>query len=260
MTRAATRLRRAAPSCFSPTVQQALDVGGQQEGEGRKPRCDEAHPGGGDRHANQPKPHCSARVCRRETRRGEGGPAWHPPHHRRRQGGEGAGHRGRAAGALSRPLAGHRDRALLALGFAGAFRRSELVALRVEDLVETPDGLPVTIRPSKADQEGQGAEVAILRGCCPARLRPCSLGWLLPRSPTARCSGRPPLAATLGRRPRRQQRQSHREAIRPAGRAGFHQRATVHLKPIASRSGTEQRLVGRRRAGFPQPQCSGIGA
>lgn len=41
-------------------------------------------------------------------------------------------------------LAGFRDRALLALGFTGAFRRSELVALEVADLVEVPDGLRVT--------------------------------------------------------------------------------------------------------------------
>src|SRR5215472_3321442 len=66
-------------------------------------------------------------------------------------------------------LLGARDAALLALGFAGAFRRSELVALRVEDLAEVPNGLRVTIRHSKTDQEGQGAEVAILRGVklCP---------------------------------------------------------------------------------------------
>ena len=43
-------------------------------------------------------------------------------------------------------LRGKRDRALLAIGFAGAFRRSELVALEVGDLVEAPDGLRVTIR------------------------------------------------------------------------------------------------------------------
>ena len=43
---------------------------------------------------------------------------------------------------------GLRDRAILLLGFAGAFRRSELVALRVEDLAETPDGLRVLIRHS----------------------------------------------------------------------------------------------------------------
>ena len=61
-------------------------------------------------------------------------------------------------------LAGKRDRALLALGFAGAFRRSELVALTVADLVVTPDGYRVMIRRSKTDQEGEGQEVAIPRG------------------------------------------------------------------------------------------------
>jgi hypothetical protein len=45
---------------------------------------------------------------------------------------------------------------LLALGFAGAFRRSELVALTVADLVDAPDGLRVMIRRSKTDQEGEG--------------------------------------------------------------------------------------------------------
>jgi hypothetical protein len=43
------------------------------------------------------------------------------------------------------------------------------VALDVTDLVEAPDGLRVLIRKSKTDQEGQGQEVAIPRGC---RLRP----------------------------------------------------------------------------------------
>jgi site-specific recombinase XerD len=66
-------------------------------------------------------------------------------------------------------LIGKRDRALLCLGFAGAFRRSELCALEVEDLVEVPDGLRILIRRSKGDQEGQGQEVAIPRGY---RLRP----------------------------------------------------------------------------------------
>jgi integrase len=66
-------------------------------------------------------------------------------------------------------MIGKRDRALLCLGFAGAFRRSELCALDVGDLVEVPDGLRVLIRRSKGDQEGQGQEVAIPRGY---RLRP----------------------------------------------------------------------------------------
>ena len=50
-----------------------------------------------------------------------------------------------------------RARALLAIGFAGAFRRSELVALRVEDLRRDAEGIRVVIRRSKADQEGEGA-------------------------------------------------------------------------------------------------------
>jgi site-specific recombinase XerD len=66
---------------------------------------------------------------------------------------------------------GLRDRALALLGFAGAFRRSELVALDVSDLRETEAGLIVTIRRSKTDQEGQGRTVAIVRGsiACPVQ-------------------------------------------------------------------------------------------
>jgi site-specific recombinase XerD len=61
-------------------------------------------------------------------------------------------------------IRGKRDRALLALGFAGAFRRSELVALTVADLAEVADGYRVMIRHSKTDQEAQGQEIAIPRG------------------------------------------------------------------------------------------------
>jgi site-specific recombinase XerD len=68
-------------------------------------------------------------------------------------------------------LAGLRDRALLLLGFAGAFRRSELVALDVADVEETEAGLRLTIRCSKTDQEGQGVTIAIARGdvACPVK-------------------------------------------------------------------------------------------
>ncbi len=70
-----------------------------------------------------------------------------------------------------------RDRALLLLGFAGAFRRSELVALDVADVEEVAEGLRVTIRRGKTDQEGRGTVIAIVRGkmACPvAALR----AWL----------------------------------------------------------------------------------
>jgi site-specific recombinase XerD len=68
-------------------------------------------------------------------------------------------------------LAGLRDRALLLVGFGGALRRSELVALDVADIQETETGLLVTIRGSKTDQERAGATVAIARGdvACPAK-------------------------------------------------------------------------------------------
>ena len=58
-------------------------------------------------------------------------------------------------------LKGLRDRALLLLGFAGAFRRSEIVALDTDHLTERAEGLTVTIASSKTDQEGQGQVVAI---------------------------------------------------------------------------------------------------
>ncbi len=61
-------------------------------------------------------------------------------------------------------LRGRRDRALLLTGFAAALRRSELVALDVEDLERTPDGVFVHIRRSKTDQEGEGHMVAVPRG------------------------------------------------------------------------------------------------
>jgi site-specific recombinase XerD len=68
-------------------------------------------------------------------------------------------------------ITGRRDRALLLLGFAGAFRRSELVALDVEHIEETAEGLRVLIASSKTDQEGEGATIAIARGsdACPAK-------------------------------------------------------------------------------------------
>ena len=68
-------------------------------------------------------------------------------------------------------LAGLRDRALLLLGFAGAFRRSELVALDVADLEETETGLLITIRRGKTDQEAIGRAIAIPHGdiACPVK-------------------------------------------------------------------------------------------
>ncbi len=61
-------------------------------------------------------------------------------------------------------LRAHRDRALLALGMAGAFRRSELVAITIGRVAETGRGLLVLVPSSKTDQEGRGHRVAIPDG------------------------------------------------------------------------------------------------
>ena len=61
-------------------------------------------------------------------------------------------------------LRGYRDRALLAIGMAGAFRRSELVAITVSRVSEDIRGLLVRIASSKTDQEGKGHTVAIPDG------------------------------------------------------------------------------------------------
>jgi site-specific recombinase XerD len=70
-------------------------------------------------------------------------------------------------------LIGARDHALILLGFAGAFRRSELVGLNVEDCVFGKDGLTVTLRRSKTDQNGEGRKIGIPYGSnpdtCPVR-------------------------------------------------------------------------------------------
>ena len=68
---------------------------------------------------------------------------------------------------------GLRDRALILLGFAGAFRRSELVGLDVGDCAFGKDGLTVTLRRSKTDQDGAGRKIGIPYGAnpetCPVR-------------------------------------------------------------------------------------------
>ena len=61
-------------------------------------------------------------------------------------------------------LRAHRDRALLAIGMAGAFRRSELVALTVGQVKQDSRGLMVRIASSKTDQEGRGHTIAIPNG------------------------------------------------------------------------------------------------
>ena len=57
-----------------------------------------------------------------------------------------------------------RDKALLLIGFAGGFRRSELCALNCADIEHVRQGVVVTIRRSKTDQEGTGRRIGIPYG------------------------------------------------------------------------------------------------
>lgn len=125
-------------------------------------------------------------------------------------------------------LAGKRDRALLALGFAGAFRRSELVALNVEDLREDPEGLRVMVRRSKVDQEGRGFEKAIPHG---RFIRPVALvrEWL------------DAAGITLG------------PVFRPVSRSG-------HVRGLPKSGGTTPpRLTDRSVANILQAYCAAAG-
>ncbi len=67
-----------------------------------------------------------------------------------------------------------RDRALLILGFAGGFRRSELVGLDVGDVEIVRQGLIITLRRSKTDQNGAGRQIGIPFG----RTRHCPVAAL----------------------------------------------------------------------------------
>lgn len=56
-----------------------------------------------------------------------------------------------------------RNRALLLTGFFGAFRRSELVSIRWEDITYVPEGMEILVPRSKTDQAGEGQTCAIPR-------------------------------------------------------------------------------------------------
>lgn len=80
-----------------------------------------------------------------------------------------------------------RDRAILALGLAAVLRRSELVALELRDVELVDKGLQLTLRHSKADQEGEGQLIAVPLGKV---LKPVERlkAWL-----AVRCGGAGPL-------------------------------------------------------------------
>lgn len=76
-------------------------------------------------------------------------------------------------GALPPGIIGARDAAVLLVGFAAALRRSELIALDVSNVTFTAQGMLVTVRRSKTDQDGAGQTIAVPHGStsdvCPVR-------------------------------------------------------------------------------------------
>jgi integrase len=69
----------------------------------------------------------------------------------------------RMAAACDTSTIGLRDRALILLGFAGAFRRSELVGIEVRHLAMSIEGVRITLPRSKGDQEGAGEIIGVAR-------------------------------------------------------------------------------------------------
>jgi site-specific recombinase XerD len=118
---------------------------------------------------------------------------------------------------------GARDQALILLGFAGAFRRAELVALTVDDCAFGKDGLTVTLRRSKTDQAGAGRKVGIPYGSnpetCPVRV---VLAWI---DAAQICSG--PLFRSVNR---------HGQ-VQPVGLSGIDVARVV--KKLAERAGLD---------------------
>lgn len=100
-------------------------------------------------------------------------------------------------------MPGHRlqDRAVLLVTYASAMRRSEMVAINVEDLKFTPTDMTIAIRRSKTDKAGKGQVVAILRtdsDYCAVRALEAWLGYAQIRTGAIfRCSGERMMAATV---------------------------------------------------------------
>lgn len=156
------------------------------------------------------------------------------------------------AAALGSDLQGARDRALLLVGFAGAFRRSELVALNVRDVTFTNEGVEATVRRSKTDQEGAGRKVGIPYGLLPTTCPVRALrAWLdaasITSGPVFRSVGRD---GGLGGRAsdkavaRAVKRAAGLVGLDPAGFAGHSLRAG--LATAAAKAGKSERAIMRQ--------------
>ena len=119
-------------------------------------------------------------------------------------------------------LLGLRDAALVLVGFAGGFRRSELAGIRLCDLKFSADGVVVSVRKSKTDQEGAGREVGLPFGASPETCPVRTLHQWLDRAGIREG----PVFRSVKRYGHVSQRGLHRDSIgkllkRAAGRAGL---------------------------------------
>ena len=161
-----------------------------------------------------------------------------------------------------------RDSALLLMGFAGAFRRSELVDLRGADVALHPlDGVHVSVRRSKTDQEGRGRVHALPRSADPARCPPCAYARWAQVVATFDRGGRPAVIALLSRegagdvtahvcgKPDAAQIEAHRAVFRCVGGHG-------RLSDRAMSGASVHAAVRRRaeRAGYPAAVVTQLGA
>jgi integrase len=157
----------------------------------------------------------------------------------------------RLVAACPEDIRGARDRALLTLGWSGALRRSELVALDWDDLDEAPEGLRVRIRRSKTDGEGAGAVVGVPYGSDPATCPVRAVrAWRLASSGGAAAEGpvfrRVLGAATLGER--LGDRTVALALKRLAVRAGYDPEAVAALSGHSLRRGLATEAAGAGRA------------
>ncbi len=76
----------------------------------------------------------------------------------------------RAVAVLKHSPREERDRAMLLVGFAGAFRASELAGLNIDDVTFMPEGLAIQLRRSKEDQLARGTRTEIPYGAGRLRL------------------------------------------------------------------------------------------
>lgn len=142
---------------------------------------------------------------------------------------------------------GIRDAAIVLLGYASAMRRSELTALTLLDVETKADGLLVTVRRSKTDQQGHGQTVAVARGIHPQtdpvaalaawrRLRGHEPGPLFARFFRSRVSLQPVSGDAIARMLRTRARESGLDAERITAhslRAGHATTAALGGVPLA---------------------------